>query len=429
GNWGWNSEGEDYTQWTMDLVLRYAHAYRNVTGVDLVGTTNLGHFLPLYVAQTIYGDKPYMNTFGAGEQTAGLDLFAEGFSTVTEEYKSAVLWAWNYLLGLEDNKIERASNAVTAAFTLVNYPLEIEQKNPDQVLPHVIRDRQKGGYVFRNQWKDENDIVTQVYLKSEPHRAAWWYVGDGAFRIYGLGHPWVVKGAMDKYQASERTFENVVLLPDNINGWLGAQTTYFQEQENGSGIVSMNLNDTYLAHKQENGKKLPLADLYGRVLRQNTVDLGIRGMRSFAADYSGASGTPGLFVVVDKLTGGGQKVWQMIIPKEHQLSIAGRTFAIAASDGTTLKGTFVAPANVTLSPVEKKQFEHRNLRGELMSNAIALNGIQATGGDNFFVVMTLQTDSAPDVQSSGTGLDAKVKVGSQTISFTGDRIVLTKFPG
>jgi hypothetical protein len=421
GDWGWNSEGESYTQWTMDLVLRYAHAYRNVMGIDLVQEPNLGRFLPLYVAKTIYGSQPYMDTFGGGDETAGLDLFAQGFTTVTEEYKPAVLWAWNHLLAQSGNNI----NAMTASFTLVNYPLDMKQKNPEQILPKAIGDRQKGGYVFRDRWQNQNDIVAQVFLKSKPLRATWWYVGDGALRIYGLGHPWVIKGATNKYQASDRKFENVVQITDNINGWLGAKTTDFQSQDNGSGRISMNLNDTYLARQKEENRELPLVDYSGHLLQENTLDLGIRGMRYFATDYSGVSGSPALFVVVDKLTGGGEKVWQMLVAQEHQISISGKSFTITASDGTSLKGTFVTPKNVALYPLEERKIEYKNLRGEAVLETLKLNGIQAKGGDSFFVVMTLQTGAAPNVEIKGEGLDAKVKVGEQMISLD-KKINLTK---
>lgn len=423
GEWGWNSEGESYTQLAMDLVLRYAHGYRNVMGIDLVRKTNLGHFLPLYVAKTIYGSQPYMDTFGGGDETAGLDLFAEGFSTVAEGYKPAVLWAWNRLLTQSESGSK--INAMTAGFTLVNYPLDMEEKNPEGILPNAIADRQKGGYVFRDRWQNRNDIVAQVFLKSQPLRASWWYVGDGAFRIYGLGHPWVIKGATNKYQASDRQFENVVQIPDSINGWLGAKTIDFQSKDNGSGTISINLDDTYLAQRQEQNRRLPLANYYGRALLENALDLGIRGMRYFATDYSGASGSPGLFVVVDKLTGGGEKVWQMVVDQEHQISIFGNSFTITASDGTSLKGTFIAPTNVVVSPLDPRKFEYRNLRGEAVSETVKLNGIQAKGGDNFFVVMTLQAGTVPNVEIEGQGLDARVKIGEQTISFS-DKINLAK---
>jgi len=159
--------------------------------------TNLKHFLPLYIAKSLYRDPASsrdlapgvdMNNFGSGNRPLGSHLLALGFNTAAETYKPALLWVWNRLLGLERGQLEGLNCAIDLAFTLSNYPLELRPKHPSQVLPLAIPDRQKGGYIFRNRWQDENDIVAQIYLKSEPRRASWFYVGDGAFRIDGLGH-------------------------------------------------------------------------------------------------------------------------------------------------------------------------------------------------------------------------------------------------
>jgi len=40
--------------------------------------------------------------------------------------------------------------------------------------------------------------------------------------------------------------------------------------------------------------------------------------------------------------------------------------------------------------------------------------------------MTLQKGDAPEVKVEGTGLDAKVAIGRQVISFDGEKIVLAK---
>jgi hypothetical protein len=51
----------------------------------------------------------------------------------------------------------------------------------------------------------------------------------------------------------------------------------------------------------------------------------------------------------------------------------------------------------------------------------------ATGGNDFFVIMTVQQGQAPPVTISGRGLDAMVRVGKQTVHFGSDRIFLGVF--
>jgi hypothetical protein len=50
--------------------------------------------------------------------------------------------------------------------------------------------------------------------------------------------------------------------------------------------------------------------------------------------------------------------------------------------------------------------------------------VKATGGDGFFVVMTVQRGAPPVVETKGTGLRATAIVGKQTIRFDGKNIVL-----
>lgn len=54
--------------------------------------------------------------------------------------------------------------------------------------------------------------------------------------------------------------------------------------------------------------------------------------------------------------------------------------------------------------------------------------IIAIGGDEFFVVMTIQKGTAPPITIQGnSSLDARVDVGNQTIRFFYNRLVLEQF--
>jgi len=162
-------------------------------------------------------------------------------------------------------------------------------------------------------------------------------------------------------------------------------------------------------------------DYYAKPVAENLIDLGIRHIRSFAADYSGASGAPGLFVVVDRVSGGGEKIWQMF--PGGKATCQGNTFTIAAGeDGrkATLKGTFVYPRDAKVAG-ERFRFVDQS-RGK-PREAFA---IRARSSDSFFVVMTLQDGPAPEVRVTGKGLGATVAVGGQTIRFDAKKIILGK---
>jgi hypothetical protein len=143
--------------------------------------------------------------------------------------------------------------------------------------------------------------------------------------------------------------------------------------------------------------------------------VGIGLLRSLAVDYSGASGAPALFAVADRFLGSvtaeefKEKRW--VMHTEGRVSIGGQSFSIQGANGATMKGTFVAPSPVQLS------FQKVAGGGKIV----------ATGGQHFFVVMTVQRGKAPALKVTGKGLNARVQVGQQAISFQEDRLVLAKF--
>jgi hypothetical protein len=51
-------------------------------------------------------------------------------------------------------------------FALVNWPIGVEPRNPAELLPKVAQDATMGHNVFRNQWKDADDIAVGVLFGS-----------------------------------------------------------------------------------------------------------------------------------------------------------------------------------------------------------------------------------------------------------------------
>ena len=138
-------------------------------------------------------------------------------------------------------------------------------------------------------------------------------------------------------------------------------------------------------------------------------DNGFESLRSFAVDYSGISGIPALFVVVDKFTGDTpEKVW--VMHTQEQVVVKDNGFILKADSGATMSGIFVAPGEVKID-VEETDRGRR---------------ILARGSNNFFVVMTVQNGIVADFEISGSGLDAQVRVGKRMILFRDDKIILKK---
>lgn len=399
GDHGWNSEGEAYTFITLELVQPFLHAHRNVLGTDLAANNNVEWALPIYAARAVYNGRRFTNNhFGVGGGGFGdvRHQVAEGFTLTPPDLQPAVLWHW-----------QRAGGP-SGPMSLVTWPEGMQARNPGDVFGHVIADRQKGAFIFRNQWKDADDIVATLFLKSDFRRASWSTPESGTFRIYGLGRHWAVRGPVPK--AGERTSENVVLVDEETTPMVGGKTLSLDTQADGSGTVVADMSNTYLGRTSTSSP----VDLQGNVVPEDVKDLGIKATRAFAVDYSGNSGVPALFVIADHLTAGTNRTWQMFTPvgtrdDRAKVAVTGNTFTITDGD-TALHATFIAPANVQLA----------------IHEANGQQAIRATGGDRFYVVMTLQRGKPPMVESALDGDRARVQVGKQTISIEPRRITLGK---
>jgi hypothetical protein len=158
---------------------------------------------------------------------------------------------------------------------------------------------------------------------------------------------------------------------------------------------------------------------------QTGYDLGIRGMRSVAVDYSGASGTPALIAVADRITGAaGTNTWQFVTLKEHKVVVDDHGFTVTATNGATLRATVVAPAAPRIRVVPRTFKHESNYHGGHGGMTYTRSVVEIPGGEFFFVVMTIQRDAPPAVRVEGTGADAAVVIGGRTVRFDDAKLVL-----
>lgn len=453
GEGGYQAEGEAYTVWSVPLALQSAHAYRTAFGRNPGTRDEVAMFGPRYVAQTVFGHRGTASqSFGAGDyNTISAGHYARLFRLVPDSMQPGVLWAWNRTLGVapgdQDAEGIRPAGGLDAVYGLLNYPVDMKAKNPAEGgIPRVFVSRGRGNYIFRNQWQDDDDIVAQVHLRSMPP-AGWNQPNAGSIRLRGLGHNWAVSQLQPKN--GDRTFENVVLLPeDATNVEFGAFRQHFDAKADGSGSLTIDMNGLYSGVKTteqpvlgKDGK--PTGEMQRIALLQHfnnqwskegLADLGIRGTRSFAVDYSGMSGSPALLAIVDEIQGGKTKIWSWQVPDKAEVKIDGNTFTIKQGDAT-LRATFVAPVNVQISHASgtvTRRVVLSSVRMTYGDKKLKMNAIEAAGQDKtdggFFVVMTLQRGDAPAVRISGTGLSATATVGKQVVSYKDRKLTIGSAP-
>lgn len=441
GDFGWDQEG-GYTRHAMHLAMPFAQCFRNTFGRDIRGADRAGKWLALASACTIFSENgATMQTYSSGGGPMDLTLFARGFNLVPDALRPAVLWTWNRADELakagkykDINRISAQYDSLSTIMRFISVPPTLKEENPEGILSRVTVDRQKGGYVFRNRWKDGDDCVVQLFANCNCAGGSWSSYESGDLRIDGLGVSWAVRG-QGYGQGSYREVldssaqQSMVDVGEQYFNGTPAWTTHFAPEKDGSGIVSLNMDDVYIHYPKvatvvtNRGRESLSIKAAG-----GPTNLGIRAVRSLAVDYSGASGAPCLVAVADRLSGTrGSNTWTLVTEKEHIVTVTNNVFVIAATNGATLRGTVVRPANATLR-LASSEFGHEvNYRGNHAHTRFKRTMIKADGRDkdqDFLVVMTIQRGDAPAVAIAGKGSDVRATVGRRSVNFDGQKLLL-----
>ena len=390
GDRGFGIEGDSYTSESAYLILPFLQAYANVMGKDLVTNSEAAWLLPHSMMRMVkQGSEVFTPAYGRHRQGADGSLFAYGLATVPEQFLPSILWTFDRYFGAEGDQSFGVNQIFphSGIYSLVGYQENIESQNPATIFDRVMVDRQKGLFVFRNQWQDQQDILASIYLKKEPIPGGWSFPEVGSFRISGLGFNWATAGN----GGGKPDQENVVYLP-KAKAWQKSQPIAFISNQNGSGVVS--LKTQAITNQSKTGQ--------------------LQLIRSFGVDYGKFSGAEAVFAIVDLFKGDEsatdfqEKVW--IMHTEGKVTIEQNRFTIQAPSGETLQGIFASPAHVKIS------YE------------AATGRIMATGGNQFFVVMSLQRDNPPFLKLlNNFGLNSTVQVGMQKVRFIDNRIVFERF--
>ncbi|MBM4034884.1 MAG: HEAT repeat domain-containing protein [Planctomycetes bacterium] len=395
GDHAWKTEPEGYTMISLDMVLPAASAYPTVTGHPLVAGSGLAWAMPLQLMRTCGSGGGGYSGSDAPFSTRHL-CYATHLSR--PELQPALVWEFNRRL-LPD-KLGTLS-CQELAFALAYFPLDVKPRPPEEVMPKAIADRRKGAFLFRNAFRDfvggavggasaprENgDIVATMFYRAEwPYGGTYFHPQAGSFRISGLGTAWANGIVGNKRQWDYA--DEVALHVEGSNGDGLGKVTYFEGKPDGSGVVGADMSDVY--NRAVGGASPPR----------------VQAERHFAVDYSGASGAPALFAVVDRVKGGGKKSWRLHT-EGKSLAANGATFTIEGGAGATLQGRFISPAGL-----------------HIVASGNTLSAVTEAPEADFMVVMTIQKGAAPELKADGSDLAATASVGQRTVSFQGGRLLI-----
>jgi hypothetical protein len=323
-----------------------------------------------------------------------------------------------------------------AALALMTYPWDAKDLPPkDWTMPLALEDTKFGGYCFRSGWDDAKDVIVTFRAQQAAPRYGL-YAGTFTVDAFGLRRGRSVKGGllMGGGHCGGGVFTTLTIdaweeRPNvaRVEGALpmgGARVLHARTEKDGSGAVSM-AQDLWVdglpwgplkAWDNAKGDKGTLNFMAGRHAVKGVENLGIRHVRAFAVDYSGASGSPALIAVVDTFRGAPDrdKYAQYALGYNRAFlyqPIGENGFALRSGDkkdGPILvRGTFAPPVQLSAG-----------------TQCGAPNLVQARGGEFYFLIMTLNPDGKhAETRLTGQGRDARIAVGGRTVSFDGEKII------
>jgi hypothetical protein len=162
--------------------------------------------------------------------------FVQGMlCAVNEAQRRALLWTYNHVV--EPDPKSRTYDLVSpyphrAIFALTSWPIGLDEQNPVEVLPLARRDSKHGWFVFRNRWKDADDILITALLGGRD---------DGATSpsVWGLGmrldFPFSVRGASASYWNAYPDGSGV--FSTKLRGGVGSFAVDFSGQSGADALI------------------------------------------------------------------------------------------------------------------------------------------------------------------------------------------------
>lgn len=468
----------------LDNAVRYAAAYRNVLGESLSPRADMSHYLLYKLFSVVHtpagpvavdlNGEPLMKITDVYHETRDLSLefFAALFPVVPEAHKAAVLGFWHRYAGLDPTKPDYAKLIAAGKrtynydgydalpiYVFLNYPLAMAPAGAES-LPKSVVSRDTGYAGFRNAWKDGDDFLVQLFGRGYMHGNST-RENAGTLRIQGLGEAWS-HGIGPAH--GERFGENVVQFPDDETNLAGrGRLLHAEMRPDGGGMVVFDLDEVMAGIDRGDADVAPSPyERYGNqpiagVLRASPR----RATRSVAVDFSGVSGAPALIVIADETSGAKRAVWTWQVASRRESAGSARdvpqqrglvewqgkrwTYKIGhviredsrridgdpsvqvnergfilKRGGATLAATFATPARPIIEFGERSTYTQTAKSG--VSRAFS-RAIFVEGGNDFLVVMTIQRGEPPAVSVEGSGRDATIRVGGQTVRLDGSKIV------
>ncbi len=316
----------------------------------------------------------------------GSGVHGLAFKNADEKYFPAFKWFYNRLFGLQGDK-SFDSERGGVVFSYLYYPGEIEEQIPESIFGLNYADPVYGMFIFRDEYNDSSDIIAQHSAKGRSPRHCHGGADANGFRIWGLGGCWTtgagrIGGKGSPGQTTVLRYDPEEQVPkDNSNG----KVIDYEFFADGSGYSVIEGSSTLLPYHR----------------------------RLFINDYSGLSGSPGVFVISDSTVEG--KYWRLNTLKVNSIEFSDSSFLLESPNGSKMFGKIFKGDPETLRQGEFKRGSGYTWNGQSYENNKWLD-FQSEDGEYLVVLALLEKDSpVPDIKYQLRG--------GKEIIFAGERVI------
>jgi hypothetical protein len=229
-----------------------------------------------------------------------LDLLAIGLRIYPDDQKPALAWMFNYLFNPQKD---------VSLYAILYYPSSIEPKNPEQLKWLNYSDPDQGVVIFRNRFRDKNDIVCTFSATSKRIRGHRGF-DTNTLRIIGLSSIWIAgAGRTKEIEGQSNIFSDTIpgnIVPDNSTGELVS----FKVNADGSGTATCT----------------------GSCMKVDGL------IRHVSVDFSKKSGAEA--VILESNSSGNGKLWRINTPEFNMVKETSDGFVLISPSGSSLKATF-----------------------------------------------------------------------------------------
>ncbi len=195
GDGGFFDEGDGTGSMSSQIAyLTALAAWKNAAGRDFINVErpNARMLALKWMYQTVFrSGRPdvwpirggYGQNVWARGGVSGAGYFGIGLGAVPAREQAAMKWIYHHGLREADAKAGGPYDTISpyphhAVAAFVNWPTDVAEIPPAEVLPHVYRDSTCGFYCWRDRWQDGDDTVitvlsnrTQGYMGAKPDSA------------------------------------------------------------------------------------------------------------------------------------------------------------------------------------------------------------------------------------------------------------------